>query len=167
MRRILAGAALGVVLLTGAGCDQVGTPSAAPSGSASAGAGSGTSAKPAPSYSVSTADTQVCKDTKTLATDSTTRFSEQVVKGIQGGANEAELVGSVKKLFTDWANGLRIQAGKADNADLKASLLAYATALEKQNAQLNTLADLQKIQDLNTPELQAATEKLNAICGTA
>jgi hypothetical protein len=167
MRRILAGAALGVVLLTGAGCDQAGTPSASPSTSSGPGSSAGAPAKASPSYSVSAADSQVCKDTKTLVTDSTTKFSEQVVKAIQGGASEAEMVASVKKLFVDWANGLRIQAGKADNADLKASLLAYATALEKQNAQINSLGDLQKIQDLNTPELQSATEKLNAICGTS
>jgi hypothetical protein len=169
MRRILAGAALGVaLLLTGAGCDQVGTPSATPSASgAGSGSGSsaGTSAKPLPSYSVSAADTRVCQDTRSLVTDSTKKFGEAVVKTIQGGTSEAEVVASVKKLFTDWANGLRIQAGKADNADLKSSLLLYATALEKQNAQLNSIADLQKVQDLDTPELQDATEKLNAICG--
>jgi len=167
MRRLLTAAALAAVLVTGAACtDQSGTPGASgsPSGSAGSSGGTGSTSGATPTYSVSAADVKVCEDTRNLVTDSTKRFGEEVVRSLQGGGEQAA-VAAVKALFTDWANGLRIQAGKAANPDLKSALLQYASGLEKLNAEVKTVADLAKLQDLNTPELTAATEKVQQICG--
>lgn len=164
MRRILAATVLGAMLMAAAACtDQSGSPTVSASGSAASGAATSRSA--APTYSVSPADTKVCEDTRTLITDSTRKFGEQVVKAIQGGGGEPAAVAAVKTLFTDWANGLRVQAGKAANPDLKSALLQYATGLEQVNAKISTVADLTKLQDLNTPELNQATDKVQQICG--
>jgi uncharacterized phage infection (PIP) family protein YhgE len=167
-RRILAVAALSALLLTGAGCtdDNGGSGSTAgPSGSASATRGSaapgtGTSAGPA-----SAADKQICDDTEQLVAQSTRKFGEEVVKAVQGGGGEQAAVAAIKTLFAEWSAGMLIQSEKATNPELKSALKQYSQGLEKLNGQINTAADLTKLQDLNTPEIEAATEKVSQICG--
>jgi hypothetical protein len=169
---MVAAAGLALVLLAGAGCtdsNNSGRSSGTPgtSGSTSAGASgapggsgsTGTSAGP-----VTAADQQVCKDTEQLIADSTRKFGEELVKAAQSGGDQAALT-AVKTLFAEWSTGLKTQAAKATSTELKAALTEYATGLEKVNSQLNTFADLEKLDQLNTPEIESATEKIAQICG--
>ena len=71
----------------------------------------------------------------------------------------------MKTLFGEWAAGMRAQAAKATNPELKSALTEYAVGLEKVNSQINGVADLDKLGDLNTAEIEAATDKVLRICG--
>lgn len=172
MRRILAAVALSAVVLSGAACsdsDESGSPSgpAAPSGvsaSATAQTGSSTSASPGTAGTGSEADKQVCLDVEKLMAESTTRFGQELVKAVQGGAEQTALT-AVKKLFADWAAGLRSQAAKATNPELKDALELFANELEKLNSQIKTMDDLAGLENLDTPGLDAASDKLSTICG--
>ena len=100
-----------------------------------------------------------------LVADSTRRFGEEIVKAATGEGGEQAAVAAVKKLFADWAAGMRTQAGKASNPELKGALTEYATGLDKVNSQINGVADLDKLGDLNTAEIESATDKILRICG--
>lgn len=109
-------------------------------------------------------DKQVCADQEKLVAESTRKFGEAVVQASQGGGEQATVT-AVKTLFSDWAAGMRTQAGKATSPELKQALNEYATGLEKVNAQINGVQDLDKLGDLNTAEIEAATDKVLRICG--
>jgi hypothetical protein len=169
-RRLLAAAALATALFAGAACtddtngsgsgnsDPTVTTSAETSGTGSSGTGSGSGGTGTAS------DKQVCTDTEKLIGDSTQKFAEEILKGAQAGSEQAAL-SAVKTLFAEWASGLRTQAGKAANPELKNALLQYATGLETVNSRVNSYADLQKLDELNTPEIETATEKISQLCG--
>jgi hypothetical protein len=110
-------------------------------------------------------DKQVCDDQEKLVADSTRKFGEEIVKAATGEGGEAAAVAAVKTLFSEWAAGMRTQAGKATNAELKGALTDYATGLDKVNSQINGVADLDKLGDLNTAEIETATDKILRICG--
>jgi hypothetical protein len=169
MRSVLAASALALVLLAGAGCTDSnrsgnGSGSTDPTASTGGGAPGGTGSPGLPGASATGSDRQVCADTEKLIADSTRKFGEELVKAAQSGGDQAAL-SAVKTLFAEWASGLRQQAGKASNPTLKTALGEYAAGLEKVNGQLNTFADLEKLDQLNTPEIEAATEKIAQICG--
>ena len=110
-------------------------------------------------------DKQVCADQEKLVADSTRRFGEAVVQAAQGNGGEQAAVNAVKTLFAEWAAGMRTQAGKAVNPELKQALTEYAQGLEKVNNQINGVQDLDKLGDLNTAEIESATDKVLRICG--
>jgi hypothetical protein len=109
-------------------------------------------------------DKQVCADQEKLVADSTLKFGEAVVKASQSGDEQAA-VGAVKTLFREWAAGMRTQAGKAVSPELKEALTQYAQGLDNVNNQIKNAADLQKLGDLNTTEIEQATDKVLRICG--
>jgi hypothetical protein len=143
------------------------------SGSASASAGTdggtprpGASGQPPVEGGTATGtDKQVCADQEALVAESTRRFGEAVVKAATGEGGEQAAVAAVKTLFSEWAAGMRTQAGKATNPELKNALTEYATGLDKVNSQINGIADLDKLGDLNTGEIESATDKILSICG--
>jgi hypothetical protein len=143
------------------------------SGSASASAGAdggtpgpGASGQPPVEGGTATGtDKQVCADQEALVAESTRRFGEAVVKAATGEGGEQAAVAAVKTLFSEWAAGMRTQAGKATNPDLKNALTQYAIGLDKVNGQINGIADLDKLGDLNTGEIESATDKILEICG--
>jgi len=110
-------------------------------------------------------DKQVCADQEKLVADSTRKFGEEVVKAATGEGGEQAAVAAVKTLFSEWASGMRTQAGKAQNPELKSALTEYATGLDKVNSQINGVNDLDKLGDLNTAEIESATDKILKICG--
>jgi hypothetical protein len=110
-------------------------------------------------------DKQVCADQEKLVADSTRRFGEAVVRAASGDGGEQAAVNAVKTLFSEWAAGMRTQAGKATSPELKQALTEYAQGLEKVNSQINGVQDLDKLGDLNTAEIESATDKVLRICG--
>jgi hypothetical protein len=110
-------------------------------------------------------DKVVCDEQEKIVADSTRKFGEEIVKAATGEGGEAAAVAAVKTLFAEWAAGMRTQAGKASNPELKSALNEYATGLEKVNSQINGVADLEKLGDLNTAEIETATDKILKICG--
>ena len=54
---------------------------------------------------------------------------------------------------------------EALNPELKQALTEYAQGLEKVNNQINGVQDLDKLGDLNTAEIESATDKVLRICG--
>jgi hypothetical protein len=110
-------------------------------------------------------DKQVCADQEKLVADSTRKFGEEIVKAASGDGGDKAAIAAVKTLFSEWAAGMRTQAGKATNADLKSALTQYATGLDKVNSQINGIEDLDKLGDLNTGEIETATNKILEICG--
>jgi hypothetical protein len=87
------------------------------------------------------------------------------VQASQGEAGEQAAVNAVKTLFSEWAAGMRTQAGKAVSPELKQALNEYAQGLEKVNDQIKGVQDLDKLGDLNTAEIESATDKVLRICG--
>jgi hypothetical protein len=171
----------GLVLLSAlviglAGCSddprKPGASGSGPSGSASASAGTtpdpSGSGQPPPVDGGGTAtgsDKQVCDEQEKLVAESTRKFSEAVVKAATGEDSEQATIAAVKALFGEWAAGMRTQAGKATNPELKGALTEYATGLDKVNSQINGIGDLDKLGDLNTAEIESATDKILRICG--
>jgi hypothetical protein len=157
-----------------AGCsDEPRKPGASGSGSsgtasATAGADGASASGQPPADGGGTAtgnDKQVCADQEKLVAESTRKFGEAVVKAATGEGGEQAAVAAVKALFSEWAAGMRTQAGKATDPELKGALTEYATGLDKVNSQINGIADLDKLGDLNTAEIESATDKILRICG--
>jgi hypothetical protein len=158
MRRLLATAALAAALLIAAGCGS-------DSGSDT---DSGTGASPNVDASANSAE--VCDATKKLFTDSTKKFSEDLATLITANpadtAAQQQALASVKELFTQWSAGLREQAGKALDAELKAGLTESAEGLDTATAQIDTFDDLEQAGEaLDTPQMEEAGKKIEKVCG--
>jgi hypothetical protein len=162
---------------SGSGASKAPSASASASGSGSAApsdpAASGSAAPGAPGDpgvagdggTATGSDKQVCADQEKLVAESTRKFGEAVVRASQGDGGEQAAVDAVKTLFGEWAAGMRTQAAKATSPELKQALTEYAQGLEKVNAQINGVQDLDKLGDLNTTEIEQATDKVLRICG--
>jgi hypothetical protein len=143
------------------------------SASASPGASGGTTDPSAPGQvppaegggTATGSDKQVCADQEKLVADSTRKFGEAVVKAATGEGGEQATVAAVKTLFSEWASGMRAQAGKAQSPELKSALTDYAAGLDKVNSQINGIGDLDKLGDLNNGDIETATDRILAICG--
>ena len=149
------------------GKDSSGSASASATAGAD-GASQGASGQPPAEGGGGTAtgnDKQVCTDQEKLVAESTRKFGEAVVKAATGEGGEQAAVQAVKTLFSEWAAGMRTQAGKATSPELKSALTEYATGLDKVNSQINGIGDLDKLGDLNTAEIESATDKILKICG--
>jgi hypothetical protein len=178
---LLAALLVGAVGLAGCSDDSSkkgasGSGSSSSSGSSTATASPGTGGSTDPSApgqvppaegggTATGSDKQVCADQEKLVADSTRKFGEEVVKAATGEGGEQAAVAAVKTLFSEWASGMRTQAGKAQNPELKKALTEYATGLDKVNSQINGVNDLDKLGDLNTAEIESATDKILTICG--
>lgn len=157
MRRLLALATLAAALLTAAACG----------GSDS---DSDSDADASPSVDVSANSAEVCAATKKLITDSAEEFSQSVATLVtskpEDKAAQQQALASVKELFAQWAAGLREQAGKAADADLKAGLTESAGGLETAASQIDSFEDLEQAGDsLNNAQMEAAGKKIEKICG--
>jgi hypothetical protein len=163
MRRILAAVALSAALVGTAACTDT---AGSPSGGSSASPGAGATASPIGTGPAT--DKVVCDDTERLTNDSGRRIGEEIVTAAKSSSTVAEgetkALAAIKTVLNDWASGLRAQANRTSNADLKSALLEYATAVEKYVGQVTRTADLANLQDLNSPEISAATDKLDKIC---
>jgi hypothetical protein len=164
MRRLIATAALAALVATGSACTT------------STGSGSGSSATPTASTTAGTgsgtADTkQVCADAQKVITDSTGELGvdlQKVVTAAASGdqAKQDSAISALRDLFTRWSNGLREQAGKASNADLKAALTTYADKLAAVASQVKTFADLDKANAVvSAPEVVDAARTVTKLCG--
>ncbi|HEX7744221.1 MAG TPA: hypothetical protein VF462_03020 [Micromonosporaceae bacterium] len=154
MRRIAATAALAASVLTAAGC----------------GSDSSAGAWVAPSVDVSANSTEVCAETKKLVRGSMTQLSQSLatlmtVKPDDTAAQE-RAIGTVKNIFTQWATGMREQAGKAADPGLKSGLTDSAAGLETAVAQIKTFDDLERAGGaLNNPRMEEAGKKMEKVCG--
>jgi hypothetical protein len=161
MRRLWVASGLAALVLAG-GCTSGGTASGSP---ASGSTTSGTSSSAASSNTE-----QVCADAKKIVKDGTEKFTlvlPQAVQAVASGNRDAQnqALEAIRTTFKDWAAGLRAEAGKAKDADLRSALSEYASALDALVAQLKNVDDLSKVAGLNTPELQAAQDKFSKLCG--
>jgi hypothetical protein len=159
MRRLLALATLAAALLTSAACGGSDSDSDSDSG-----------AEASPSVDVSANSAEVCAATKKLIKDSTEEFSQSLATLITSKpddkAAEEQALATVKELFTQWAAGLREQAGKAADPDLKAGLTESAGGLETATAQLDSFDDLEHAGDsLDNAQMEQAGKKIEKVCG--
>lgn len=154
MRRIAATTTLAAALLTAAACGSDEEPGA----------------WVAPSVDVSANSADVCADTKKLVKGSMTEFSQSLATLITARpddtAAQEQAIATVKKLFTEWSAGMREQAGKAADPELKAGLTESAAGLEVANAQIKTFDDLEQAGGaLNNAKMEEAGKKIEKICG--
>jgi hypothetical protein len=166
MRRLIATAALAALVATGSACD---TSSISASGSS---ATPTTSTTPSTSTGSGSADTkQVCADARAVITNSTGELGADLQKVITAAASgdkakQDSAVSSLRDLFNRWSTGLREQAGKTSNADLKSALTTYADKLATVASEVKTFADLDKANAVvNSPEVTDATKKITDLCG--
>jgi hypothetical protein len=160
MRRIVATAALAASVLTAAGCGS----------DAGTGAWVAPSAAAAPSVNMSANNAQVCAATKALVRGSMTEFTQSLATLITVSPDDTQAqeqaLTTVKKLFTQWSKGMREQAGKAANPELKAGLTDSAAALETAAAQIKTFDDLERAGGvLNNAKMEEAGKKIEKVCG--
>ena len=87
------------------------------------------------------------------------------VEKLESALGDEVRLAAVKTLFSEWASGMRAQAGKAQNPELKKALTDYAAGLDKVNSQINGIGDLDKLGDLNNGDIETATDRILAICG--
>ncbi|HEU4423993.1 MAG TPA: hypothetical protein VFR67_15790 [Pilimelia sp.] len=164
MRR-LAAAVLAAALLAGAGCTADRTPGAAPSsvGGGSPGAAAApTGGTPSAGTATTTANgREVCAAARKLTNEKVTAFITQLGKALEAaakgdtkGADAARAAAA--KAVSEWATGLRSQATKAEDPQLKALLSEMS-----QVAQQLTV-DLENVDDAKLDELQGRLEQL---CG--
>jgi hypothetical protein len=106
-----------------------------------------------------------------VITDSTGELGvdlQKVVTAAASGdqAKQDSAISALRDLFTRWSNGLREQAGKASNADLKAALTTYADKLAAVASQVKTFADLDKANAVvSAPEVVDAARTVTKLCG--
>lgn len=162
MRRLLAAAALAILCATAAAC---GSDNGNPSG------GGATSAPANKAAAAGDNTKQVCADAEKVVTDSTAKFSQELTKILTDAASgdpsaDKAAVNSVKGMFNEWAAGLREQAGRASDDELKTALNDAADGIEKAASEIKSRADLQQADKLlDAPELTRANEQLDKICG--
>jgi hypothetical protein len=154
MRRIVATAALAASVLTVAAC----------------GSDPGTGAWVTPSVDVSANNAEVCAATKKLVRDSVTELSESfatlIIVKPDDTAAQQQAIATIKEIFTQWATGMREQAGKAADPGLKSGLADSAAGLETAIAQIKTFDDLERAEGaLNNSRMQAAGKKMEKVCG--
>jgi hypothetical protein len=106
-----------------------------------------------------------------VITDSTSELGvdlQQVITAAASGdkAKQDSALSALRDLFNRWSTGLREQAGKTSNADLKAALTTYADKLATVASEVKTFADLDKANAVvSAPEVADATKKVSQICG--
>jgi hypothetical protein len=154
MQRLVATAALAASVLTVAAC----------------GSDPGTGAWVTPSVDVSANNAEVCAATKNLVRGSVTELSESFATLItvkpEDTAAQERAVGTIKKIFAQWATGMREQAGKAADPGLKSGLTESAAGLEAAVAQIKTFDDLERAEGaLNNPRMEEAGKKMEKVCG--
>jgi hypothetical protein len=115
---------------------------------------------------------QVCTAAQKVVTDSTTKFTQELTKSLTAAATgdksvTGTAVKSVKDLFTVWADGIRAEAEKALDPELKTALTTMADGLVKVQSSITSFDDLQKADKLlDSAELNAADQKLTQLCGS-
>jgi hypothetical protein len=155
MRRIVATAALAASVLASTGC----------------GADPEAAAWVTPSVDVSANNAEVCGAIKELVRGSMTELSESTATLItvdpEDTAAQERAVATVKRILTEWAEGMREQAGKAADPTLKSGLTESVAGLETATAQLKTFDDLERAGGaLNNPRMEAAGKKMEKVCGS-
>ena len=165
MRRLMAATVFAVLCATATACSDSGdSPSAATSAATSAPTSAATSAAKAAGGSGNTK--QVCADVQKVITDATTKFSQELVKLTTAKGDDAAAVRTIKTLFNEWAAGIREQAAKATDAQLKTALNDAADQLAKVADSIKSTANLaQADKMLDAPEVQAAEAKFESLCG--
>jgi hypothetical protein len=160
MRRLLAAAVFAALFATaacGSGDDNS-------SGNGGANAASATTAAAAANTE------QICADAKKVIADSTAKFTQELSKILTsaGSGNTAasnDSVTTIKTMFNEWAEGLREQADKATDGQLKSALKDTADQLEKVAASIKSATDLAQADKLlDSPELDAASKKIESLC---
>ena len=154
MRRIVATAVFAASVLTGTGC----------------GADPGANAATTPSVDVSANSAEVCAATKKLISGSRNKLARSLATLItvkpDDKAAQKQALTTMKNLFTEWAAGMREQAGRAADPDLKSGLTETAAGLETATAQIKTFDDLERAGGaLNNPRMQEAGKKIEKACG--
>ena len=158
MRRPLAAAALAVLVATVSACG----------GDSDSGS---TAAAPPADTAANTA--QVCADAEKVVEDSTKKFAAEITKTLTAAATGDKsvtdtAVAEVKELFTVWADGIRGQAGKALDPELKTALTTMSEQLDKVASNVKSVDDLQNADKLlDSPEFKAADQKLTELCGSS
>jgi hypothetical protein len=160
MRRLLAAAVFAALFATAA-CG---------SGDDAAGDG-GTTAGPATTAAAAANTEQICADAKKVVTDSTAKFTQELGKILTSAASgdpsaNSDSVNTIKTMFTEWAQGLRDQADKATDGQLKSALSETADQIAKVATSIKSATDLEQADKLlDSPELEAASKKIESICG--
>ncbi len=171
MRRMLVAVVLATLCGTAAACGSGESPDA--SGRTSTAPGNATNAAGGADSTGGggAGDTKkICADAQKVFTDSKERFSKEVTNLVTGvsGADQAardKMVATFKRVFGDWAAGLREQASKATSPELKAALSDLATQITNLGAKIKSFSDLERVDTLlSASELDTAYDKVESLC---
>jgi hypothetical protein len=164
MRRVIATLSLSLAVLGTAACAETPTTEAGPGSSAAPSA----TAAAAPAGTADKATTCTAYKKADLAAKVALMDTlGEALKAMDDKAKQQELIGELKKFLTDYAAALSTAAANSADAEVKAALeeniagmSAAATAIE------SAAGDFDKASGaLDAPELEAATKKLDSLCG--
>jgi hypothetical protein len=159
MRRLLAAAAIGAVVLTGAGCANEGTPTT-----------SGTTAAPATSAAPAGAD-----NTKEIC-DSLEATGKQLEKDMEGlgtamsdPAEAQETLVKIGTAFTTFTAEIKAKSATATDPEFKAALDSAATSIDTVAKAFSDVEALQKdptkvLEVMSDPELAKGFEGIEKHC---
>jgi hypothetical protein len=140
--------------------------SACDGSTAPAAAGSTTSAPVglAPPSSVAITCAEVRRLNNRWTGSLTAQVAEAVAAGERGDPTKvASIIEQIRRTLSDWAGGLRQLAdGSAD--ELAAAIAQYAGAIDAARARTTSAADLEKLENFDDQELDAAADRLSGVC---
>lgn len=155
MRRLMVAATFAAVALTAAACTD--TP---PS--------NGAAAPAAPSSTLSANSLQVCQAAEKVIGDSATKFGTDMVTATRAGTKgdataQSQAMAAVKDALKSWADGLRQQAGVAEDSNLKSALSDMATEIDNTNNQITSVSSLQSV-NFGAGRMKALSDRLTNNC---
>lgn len=158
MRRVLALAALTTALFAaGCGDDTDGSTATTPTS--------------APATTAAADNTkEVCAASEKIIADGATKLSGELTGIARAAASgdptvKQQALDSVKSLFTTWSTGLRAEADRATNPELKQALTTYLTEVDKAATSLRSFDDLKNLDKFETAEMKSAGQTLDRLCG--
>ncbi|HZN16932.1 MAG TPA: hypothetical protein VFB84_01910 [Micromonosporaceae bacterium] len=152
MRRVLALAALAAALFA-AGCGDTND--------------STTGGSPATTLADNTKE--VCAAAEKAIADGTTRLGGEMGRIATAAATgdaaaKQQALDSVKNLLKSWSTGVRAEADRATNPELKQALTTFSAEVDKMDASLTSFDKLKDLGNFETPEIKTASETVNRLC---
>ena len=109
-----------------------------------------------------------CAEVRRLNNQWTSSLTGQVAEAVAAGergdtTKVASLVESIRGTLSDWASGLReLMDGSGD--ELNVVIAQYADAVDAARAHTTSAADLERLENFDDQELDAAANRLSQVC---
>ncbi|HET8662073.1 MAG TPA: hypothetical protein VFM55_24200 [Micromonosporaceae bacterium] len=112
---------------------------------------------------------EVCVAAEKALADGTTKLGGEMGRIATATATgdataKQQALDSVKNLLKSWSTGVRAEADRATNPELKQALTTFSTEVDKMDASLTSFDKLKDLGTFETPEIKAASETIERLC---